>query len=305
MRHDQKFYFGVACVLLSAVGFSAKAVIVKLAYPYGVDALTLLALRMLFSLPLFGFMAWHAGRGGAKIARDDWLAVLGLGALGYYLSSYLDFLGLQYISAGLERLVLFLNPTIVVALSALLFKQSITRRHLVSLSLSYAGIALVVHQHLALGESAARVFGGGGLVFAAAVTYAFYLVAGGRLIVKLGAMRFAAYASLAACVFVLAHFLLTRDPRALLVSGHVYLLAVMLAVLSTVMPVWLMSEGIHRTGAGRAAMISSVGPVVTIFLGYWFLNEPITAVQLGGAALVLAGIFIISQKPKTPLVEPE
>ncbi|HUO44498.1 MAG TPA: DMT family transporter [Burkholderiales bacterium] len=305
MHHDRHFYFGVLCVLVSAIGFSGKAVIVKLAYPYGVDAITLLALRMLFSLPLFVLMAWYANRGTAAIAHRDRLSVLALGALGYYLSSYLDFLGLQYISAGLERLILFLNPTVVVALSALLFKQAITRRHVAALLLCYAGIALVVHQHLALGESARRVFGGGGLVFAAAITYAFYLVAGGRLIARLGAMRFAAHASIAACLFVLAQFLLTRDPRALIVPGHVYWLAVMLAVLSTALPVWLMSEGIHRIGASHAAMLSSVGPVATILLGYVFLSEPITAIQLAGAGLVLLGVAIISRKPKTPLVEPE
>lgn len=305
MHHDRRFYLGVLFVFLSAVGFSAKAILVKLAYPWGVDTITLLALRMLFSLPLFALMAWVSSWEAARLSRRDWLSIAALGALGYYLSSYLDFLGLQYISAGLERLILFLNPTIVLGLSALLFKQAITRRHVLSLLLSYAGIALVVHQHAALGEDTARMTLGGLLVFGAAVTYGIYLVAGGQLIARIGAMRFASYASIAACAFVLLQFLATRDAGALRTAPHVYGLALLLALISTVMPIWLMTEGMRRIGAGRAAMISSVGPVATIFLGYIFLDEPVTAVQLAGAALVLTGILIISRKPKTPLVEPE
>lgn len=305
MHHDRRFYLGVLFVVISAAGFSGKAIIVKLAYPYGVDSLTLLALRMLFALPLFALMAWRSTAGAPTLARRDWAAVIALGALGYYLSSYLDFLGLQYISAGLERLILFLNPTIVLALSALLFGQAITRQHVLSLVLSYAGIALVVRQHLQLGEEPSHMAAGGLLVFGAAFTYGLYLVAGGRLIGRIGAMRFAAYASIAACAFVTAHFLLMRDVRALIVPGHVYLLAALLALVSTVMPIWLMTEGMRRIGAGRAAMVSSVGPVATIFLAYIFLDEPITAVQLMGAGLVLTGVMIISRRPKTPLVEPE
>jgi drug/metabolite transporter (DMT)-like permease len=303
---SRHFYLGVGCVFLSAVGFSGKAIIVKLAYPYGVDTITLLALRMGFALPLFIAMAIYSSKDNpAAMKRSDGLCVIGLGAVGYYLSSYLDFLGLQYISAGLERLVLFLNPTIVVVLSALLFKQAITRRHIASLILSYAGIALVAYQHLSLGESPERMLMGGTLVFGAAVLYAVYLVAGSPLITRLGSLRFASYASIAACGFVLAHFLWVRNLSALNVPGPVLGLGLLLAVVSTVMPIWLMTEGIRRIGVGQATIISSVGPVATIFLGYVFLGEPITLIQLIGAALVLAGVLIISQKPKTPLVEPE
>jgi drug/metabolite transporter (DMT)-like permease len=293
-------YVGVACVLIGTIGFSGKAVIVKLAYHYPVDVMTLLALRMICSLPFFLAMAAWAGlRGsGAKMTRNDWLAVIGLGFIGYYLGSYLDFAGLQYVSAGLGRLILYLYPTLVLILSALFLGQAIRKRHMLSLALSYGGIVLVFYEQMGIGGDHHALLIGGSLVFASAATYAIYLLAGSRIVFKLGSMRFTAYTSIAACLFVIAHFMITHGRSALTVPHQVYLLAIVMAVFSTVLPLWLMAEGLRRIGANQAALVGCIGPISTIVFARIFLDEPISAVQLFGAVLVLAGVMIISLKPK-------
>lgn len=287
---------GTVCVVLAAMGFSAKAVIVKLAYAHPVDAATLLALRMLFSAPFFLVMALWSARGtaAASLTRRDWMVVALLGFVGYYLASYLDFLGLQYISAGLERLILFLYPTVVVLLSAWLLKKPVHRRQIAALALSYGGIALVFTEYLGFGEQTSNLVLGGLLVFASGVVYSFYLIGTGEVIGKLGAARFTAYAMLVACAVALLQFLVAHDLSDLALPREVYRLSLLMAVISTVIPAWLMSEGIRRTGASHAALVGSVGPVATLFLGYWILNEPLSAPQLLGAALVLAGVTLIS-----------
>jgi drug/metabolite transporter (DMT)-like permease len=289
---------GIACTLIGAIGFSGKTVIVKLAYRYGVDTMTLLALRMLFALPFFLAMAWWAGM-PSVLSRRDWLIVTGLGFIGYYLGSYLDLAGLQYISAGLGRLILYLYPTLVLAFSAFFLKTRIGRRELVSLALSYGGIVIVFGTEMNHGGELSAVALGGLLVFGSAVTYAAYLVAGASLVRRLGSMRFTAYASIVASCFVLGTFLATRGPAALAVPHEVYTLTLVLSVFSTVLPLWFMAEGLKRIGANRASLVACIGPVATIALAWMFLGEPVTAVQSGGAALVLAGVMIISLKPAT------
>jgi len=306
-------WWGVWLVLFSAVAFSAKAIFVKLAYGAGgaavikpIDPVTLLALRMWFAAPGFLALIWWMRRQNAaaigpanasslRLAKRDWLAVIGLGFLGYYAASLLDFQGLQYISAGLERLILFLNPTIVVLLSVLFLGYRIVRRDLLALGLSYAGIALVFVHDLNL---SGNVLLGSGLVLASALAYAGYLVGGGHMVQRIGSLRFGAYASLASTVFITLHFVLFNRFEALDQPPHVYALVAMMAIVSTVLPIVLMAEGMRRIGSSNAAMISAVGPVMTIFLGYIFLAEPITVIQLGGAALVVAGVLIISLKKK-------
>ncbi len=294
-------YIGVACVLIGSIGFSGKAVIVKLAYQYPVDVMTLLALRMICSLPFFVAMALWAGASGAgaRMTRNDWLAIIGLGFIGYYLGSYLDFAGLQYISAGLGRLILYLYPTLVLILSALFLGQAIRKRHMLSLALSYGGIVLVFFEQMGLGGDHHALLLGGGLVFASAATYAVYLLAGSRVVLKLGSMRFTAYTSIAACAFVIAHFMITHGPSALEVPRPVYWLAIVMAVFSTVLPLWLMAEGLRRIGANQAALVGCIGPISTIVLANLFLDEPISAAQLFGATLVLAGVMLVSVKPKS------
>jgi drug/metabolite transporter (DMT)-like permease len=292
---------GLLLAGLGAVGFSGKAVLIKLAYAHPVDAVTLLALRMLLSLPFFAAMAVWSGRNQAyRMQRADWIAIFGLGFLGYYLASYLDFLGLQYIPAGLERLILFLYPTMVLLLSALFLRQPVTRLHLLALALSYGGILLVFLDSLRLGDSAAATALGSALVFGSALSYAVYLVWGGTLITRLGAVRFTAYAMTVASALCILQFLLTRPLDALVLPAPVYGYGVLMAILSTVFPVWAVSEAIRRVGASRVALVSAVGPVATIFLGWLFLGEAITAIQLAGAALVLAGVLMLSLKKQSP-----
>ncbi len=284
------------------LGFSFKAILIKLAYrSYPVDAITLLTLRMLYSAPLFLLMAAWAQRTAhaTPTSRADWVRLVWLGCIGYYLASLFDFMGLQYITASLERLVLFLYPTIVVLLSALLLKQPITRRAVVALVLSYAGIALVFWHDLRLTSDTGGTLSGGGLVFASAVLYALYLVQAGGVIARLGSVRFISWAMLASTVFIVSQFLLTRPLTALAVPGPVHALSIAMAVFSTVLPTWLIAESIRRMGANSASLVGSLGPVFTIGLGAMMLGEPINAIQLAGAALVLAGVMLVSLKPKS------
>ena len=288
---------GPVIVLLAATGFSAKAILVKLAYVYHVDAITLLALRMLLSLPFFVAMAWWSSREGRRepLTLREWLLVAVMGLAGYYLASLLDFLGLQYISAGLERLTLFLYPTFVVLISALFFHRPVSRRDLYALVLSYAGIGLVFWQDLKISQDGSVVLGSA-LVLASALSYAIYLIGSGTLVHKLGALRYTAYASIVSCAAVLLQFALTRNPSDLEQPVAVYGSGLAMAVFSTVLPVWLMSEGIRRVGSSRASMIATVGPILTIGMGHAFLGEPVTVVQMVGALLVLAGVAVISLK---------
>jgi drug/metabolite transporter (DMT)-like permease len=271
---------GAGFAAFGAVAFSGKAVIVKLAYVYGVDSLTLLTLRMGFSAPLFGLLAWWATTREASppLSARDWRNVGFLGLIGYYLASYFDFLGLQYISAGLERLVLFLNPTFVVLLSAMFLGRAITRRDVVAIALAYAGIA-VAFAHDA-GVNPGNVALGSFWVLLSALFYAAYLMGSGRMVQRVGSLRFAACAGLISCVGVVVHYLATR-PVAVIFSqpAPVYGLALLMAAVSTVIPIAAMAEGIRRIGASHASIIGSVGPIATIFLAWVVLGEPITAVQ--------------------------
>ncbi|MBI5918211.1 MAG: DMT family transporter [Nitrosomonadales bacterium] len=287
---------GVVFALLAAVGFSAKAILVKLAYlEASVDAVTLLALRMGFAVPFFIAVAvWLRYFAPAEpLTRRDWLLVMGLGLVGYYLSSYLDFLGLQYISAGLERLILFLYPTMTVILAALLHRRGIGRKTLAAMALSYAGIALVFVHDAGAGQGSDLVLGAV-LVFFSTLSYSLYLVGAGHAIARIGALRFTAYASIVASVACLVQFAVMRPISALELPLHVYQLAIAMALFSTVLPVFFLSYAIRRIGSGNASLIGSIGPVSTIYMAYLFLGESISLLQIAGSALVLAGVLIIS-----------
>ena len=287
---------GVGLVLLASIGFSARGVIIKLAYPYGVDAVTLLALRMLFSLPFFVVMGLVSQRGTAPLTRVQWRMVIVLGFIGYYLSSYLSFLALSYIAAALERLLLYLTPTIVLVISAALMKHPIRRHHVAALALTYGGIVLVMSDQLLIATDSGAVLTGSALAFISAFTYAVYLVASGSIIPAIGAARFTAYASGTACGFVIVQFLLVRDLAALDLPLPVYGYGAIMAIFSTVLPLWMMAEGIRRIGANQSSLLSSIGPVATIVLAAILLDEPISIVQICGAALVLGGVWLVGTK---------
>ena len=286
---------GVALVVFSAVAFSAKAIIIKLAYRHGTDAVTLLALRMAMAAPFFVAVAWWSSRGGRAVAlsREDWRTIVFLGIVGYYLASLFDFLGLQYITAALERLVLFLYPTFVVLISAFLYGRAIAGRDIAALALSYTGIALVFANDLATRQE--NVLLGAFWVALSALAYAVYLIGNGRMVRKMGSVLFASLASIVSCAAVVAHFFVVRDAHLLWTQpAPVYGLTFLMAIVSTVLPVLFMSVGIRLIGSSHASMLGTVGPVATIFLGFAFLDEPITAIQLAGAALVMAGVLAIS-----------
>ena len=285
-----------AGLLLAAAGsiaFSGKAIIVKLAYRYGVDAVTLLMLRMLLALPMFALMAWWAGRGKAPLERQDWLGVLGLGFCGYYLSSFLDFWGLEYISASLERLILYLNPTLVLVLGWVLFKKRISQRQAVAMAISYSGVLLVFGHELSLAGTDAAL--GALLVFLSAVTYAVYLTYSGQLVKRLGSLRLAGWASSAACVFCLLQFALLRPLDISLVHEQVLWLSLLNAVVCTALPILLVMMAIERIGPGLTAQTGMIGPMSTLLMGVWILGEPFNAWIIAGTVLVLSGVFWVTR----------
>ncbi|MEO5765996.1 MAG: DMT family transporter [Casimicrobiaceae bacterium] len=290
-------WIGPLCAVAGVLGFSMKAIFIKLVYASStVDPVTLLTLRMLYSAPFFLAIAWWSARrpDARPLRPSDRRALVALGFVGYYLSSLLDFLGLQYISAALERLVLFLNPTIVVVLSALFLGKPITRKAVLALALAYAGIALCVWQSLSVGGDLHATALGTGLIFASALLYACYLVGSGQVIARLGSARFIAWAMLASTVFVLVHFALTRPLEALAAPAPVHRLTLAMAIFSTVLPTWLIAESIRRMGANAASLVGSLGPVFTMAIGAVVLSEPVFAMQIAGAALVLAGVMLVT-----------
>ncbi len=274
--------------------FSAKAIVVKLAYRHGVDAETLLALRMLFAAPFFAAALWWTSRGAAPLTRRERGLLVTIGLLGYYLASYFDFLGLQHISAALERLILYLNPTLVLLLSVLVLRRPVTRFDLIALLLSYGGIVLVFWHDVRLDADGVAL--GAALVFGSAACYAVYLVLSGELVRKVGAIRLTAYAMCVATAGVLTQFALLRPLASLAQPAPVLWLSLVNALLCTVLPVFATMMAVARIGAGSVALAGMIGPVSTIALGYVFLGEPVSGWQVAGTALVLAGVFVLSRK---------
>jgi len=279
-----------------SIAFSGKAIVVKLAYRYGVDAVTLIMLRMLFALPFFAVMAWWASRGKPPLRRRDWLGVLGLGFTGYYLASFLDFAGLAYISASLERLILYLNPTLVMLLGLVLYKRRITGLQLLGMGVSYCGVVLVFGHEIAVQGMDARGSAAWGalLVFLSAISYAIYLVYSEELVKRLGALRLVGLATSVACLLCIAQFVVLRPISAALVAPEVVWLSLLNATACTVAPVLMVMMAIERIGASAAAQIGMVGPMVTILMGALILGEPFTAWVAAGTVLVIAGIFVFT-----------
>jgi drug/metabolite transporter (DMT)-like permease len=279
-----------------AIAFSGKAIIVKLAYRHGVDAVTLIMYRMLFALPIFALMAWWSSRGKAPLARKDWLGVLWLGFTGYYLASFLDFAGLAYISASLERLILYLNPTLVLLLGLVLYQRRVRARQIIGMAISYCGVVLVFGHEITLpGEAAASTAWGALLVFLSAVSYAIYLVYSGEMVKRLGSLRLVGLASTVACLLCLLQFVLLRPLSAAAVAPAVIWLSLLNATLCTAVPVLMVMMAIERIGAGLAAQTGMVGPLSTILMGVVILGEPFTAWVAAGTLLVIAGIFVVTR----------
>ncbi len=288
---------GIAMAVLGAILFSAKAIVVKFTYRYGIDAVTLIAFRMLFAMPFFAVVAWRQSRRAARgeivtMTTKERLQVCVLGLLGYYLSSFLDFLGLRYITASLERLILFLSPSLVVLLSALWFKRPIERRQWLAMVLSYAGVVLVFAHDLTFGGGS-EVLLGSLFVFGSAASYSVYLICSGELIKRIGPTRLVAYAMLVSCVACIIQFFIVHPPSMLIQPAAVYGYSIIHATLNTVVPVFMLMWAVSLIGAPTASLLGMVGPVSVLFLASWFLDEPITVWQMGGTVLVLAGVFAL------------
>jgi drug/metabolite transporter (DMT)-like permease len=279
--------------VLSAAGFSLKAVFVKLAYAAGpVEPSELLAMRMGIALPFFVWLARHGQEeGSARLGAGDVARIALLGCVGYYLSSLFDFKGLAYISAGLERLILYIYPTLVLLLHAWQLRRWPASRAWQAMAICYAGLAIAFAHDLRQSGGSADVLTGAAWIFASAVTYAFYYAGTGSLVGRIGATRLAGLAGIASSVLVIIHFAIFGQPHALpTLPAAVWLDAVLMALLSTVLPVWWLSLAIRRIGAGPAAAIGTLGPVLTIFAAWVLLGETLSLLQLAGLVLVIFGV---------------
>lgn len=295
------FLSGIGLAAIGAVCFSGKAILAKLLYREGLDAVDVLALRMQLSVPFFLLVAAWTWRQAPRLKARDLLRCIGLGLIGYYASSMLDFMGLQYITAGLERLILFLTPSFVLLLNRLVLKRAVSGAQWLSLGVAYAGIVLVFQHDLSVGADDVAL--GAALVLASAVTYAVYLLLSGELLKRVGTLRLVALAMTASSVAALLQYGVLRPFASLFQqSAAVWQLSLLNATLCTVAPVFLTMLAVARIGAGPAAQTGMVGPVSTLFLGAWLLAEPITPLQLAGTALVIGGIVLLTlQRPQPPL----
>jgi drug/metabolite transporter (DMT)-like permease len=292
---------GFLLAFIGAILFSTKAIMVKLAFNHvHVDALTLLAIRMMFSLPFYLVTAFIVSRKEAvtKLTGRQWLSVIVLGLFGYYLSSLFDFLGLQYISAGLERLILFLYPTFAVLISTFVFRQKMYRNQVIALVLTYFGIAIAYYGELRIDAGNPNLYWGSFLIFLCALTYGTYIAGSGKIIPLIGATRFTAYAMLTSTFGVLLHYALRAKYDALQQSIDLWWYGILLAVIATVLPTFLISFALKKIGSNNVAIISSVGPISTIIQAHYFLGEKFFLEQVIGTALVLTGILLLSLKRK-------
>ena len=276
--------------------FSSKAVMVKLAYRYQVDAISVLLLRMVFSFPFYAVIAYvyRNQNKDAIINSKDYIWLVFLGFVGYYLASYFDFVGLTYIKASLERIILFLYPTIVLLFNKLFLRQSIARIQMLAIALTYLGIIIAFGNEVVITGSDTLL--GGFFILLSAITYASYLVGSGWLIPRFGVMRFTAYAMLVSCICVFIHYGIIGKTDLFSFSLEVYVLGFLIAVFATVIPSFLVSISIKMISSSNFAIVAGVGPISTITLAGIFLNETLTLLQLFGALIVIVGILLVSIK---------
>lgn len=292
---------GFLITISGAIFFSTKAILVKLAFQgTGVDAVTLLSLRMLFSLPFYAVAVWIANQkeGLVKLTTREWILVLLMGLFGYYLSSLFDFIGLQYVSAGLERLILFLYPTFAVLINTFYFKTRLSRIQAAALVLTYIGIGTAYLGEIRSAQYGPQFFYGSFMIFLCAITYSLYLVGTGRLVTKVGATRYTAYAMLAATAGIFIHFLVVNRVTDIHMSGSLAAYGIALAIIATVLPSFMMSVGMKKIGSNNVAIITSIGPVSTILQAHFFLGERIIAEQMIGTLLVIIGVLLIGWQSK-------
>lgn len=284
---------------IGAILFSGKAVIIKLAYSYGTDAATLLALRMLMALPIFWVIyGWQSRRVQASpLSKADIVKIILLGFTGYFLSSYLDFLGLQYISVGLERIVLYLTPTLVLLISRFFLKKTISRQQWYALIIGYLGVIVVFMQDAKYSGFTAWI--GMILVFGAAFTYAIYMISSGEMVKRVGSIRLVVFASTASAILSLIQILLKDAGSIFNQPIEIYWLSLINASLCTVLPMLLIMISINRIGSPLVAQAGILGPISTIFMGYVFLSEPVSNWQFSGMALVIIAMWFLVRSGKS------
>lgn len=286
---------GIVFAIFGVLLFSSKAVMVKLAYGYGVDSVTLLLLRMVFALPFYVLIAfWKKPEYVRKPGIKEFGWIFFFGFLGYYLASLFDFMGLQYLKAGLERIILFIYPTLVVLLSWLIFKNKITRIQFMAITVTYLGVLVTFWDEIGVGGNS--IIWGGSLIFLSAITYAAYLVGSGWLIPKFGVLHFTCYAMMASTICVVVHYAFVGNFELFNFPKEVYLLGLAMAIFATLIPSFLVSAAIARLGAPTFSIFGSLGPISTIILAYFFLGEQITQIQLLGILVVIFGVFLVSRK---------
>lgn len=293
---DNRYLIGAVMVLLAAAMFASKGIMIKMAYQYEVSALTVLALRMLFSMPVYlGMAVWTDRTNPLRLTQQEWVQIVALGICGYYLSSLFDFMALNHISVGLERLSLFLYPTITLLILAFWKKRAIQGREWVALGVCYGGIALAFWQDVHIG-SWSETAQGMVLMVLCDVAFAIYIVGTGELVSKLGTIRFTSYVMLVSSIGVLVHFVAVDHLGKLVQPWPVYAWCLAIALLATVIPSFIQSEGIRRVGSGRAGILGAIGPVVTVLLGTTVLHEPVGLLQILGLVLVTGGVVSITLK---------
>lgn len=302
-NHIQKISLsGFLITIGGTIFFSTKAIFVKLAFlETKVDALTLLSLRMLFSLPFYIVAAWMAGRKDQvkPLTKRQWIWIMLMGIFGYYLSSLFDFIGLQYVSAGLERLILFLYPTFAVLINTFYFKTKLSRVQVIALVLTYLGIGIAYWGEIRSTQYGPHFFYGSFMIFLCAITYSFYLVGTGRLVNSVGATRYTAYAMLTATAGIFIHYLLQQPETAFQMNTSLVGYGIALAIIATVLPSFMMSVGMKKIGSNNVAIITSIGPVSTILQAHFFLGESIIMEQIIGTMLVIVGVLLIGWQSKT------
>jgi len=290
---------GVILAIVGALMFSSKAILVKFSYQYGLDKLSLLFLRMSFSLPVYLTIALVQRRKSKAndLSIKDWGVLVVIGIIGYYFASFLDFWGLQYIGAGLERLILFLYPTMTVILGAIILKKKIKKVQVLAISIAYLGIGIAFFDQINVVHNDNFWFGSV-LVFLSALTFSFYLIGSEKLVTKLGVLKFTSYCMVISCVAVIIHFNLQSIVSIFSYSWEAYMTALCVAVFNTIIPSFIISAAIYRIGSAKTSILSSVGPVFVLIVAAIFLGEDITIAKVVGAFVVIAGVWLISKGKK-------
>ena len=304
MKRTNLYNQGFLWAVLGTILFSTKAILIKLCFKStNIDASSLLMLRMLFALPFYAAAMWYyfANQQLKKVKASTYFAAGLIGLLGYYVSSLFDFIGLQYVSASIERIILFIYPTLAVLLNLLIFKVAITKRQWLAILITYIGIGLAYWGELNQIPDTKMFFFGTWMILLCAITFAFYLVGSGKIIPKIGAPQFTSLSMLAASVGIFIHYFVTHQhgiafivDMPILYSSSVWLV-IALAIIGTVIPSFLMSGGMKRIGSNDLAIITSIGPVSTLFQARWILNEAFSWEQILGTVFVVLGVILVKK----------